>query len=370
MATGFVEHFSELEDPRIERKKLHALTDIMVLVVCAMISGAEGWEDIAAFGHSKLEWLRRFIPLKNGVPSHDCIAYVISRLSPKNFSECFMKWAEDVREKTHGEVIAVDGKTACGSQKRKHGKNPLHMVSAWATANRLVLGQEATEEKSNEITAIPKLLKLLELHGCIVTIDAMGCQRDIAGQIVDQGADYVLGLKGNQGLLHEAVEDYFTAAQAAGFKQVEHAYHEEVDKGHGRLETRRYWITEDLCTLPQTERWKGLRSIGMVEREFEEGDKRGIEQRHFINSIAADSKQFAHAVRAHWGIENCLHWRMDEVLKEDDSRIRKGNAAAIMTTIRHLCLNLFQKEPSKLSIRKKCLKAAWDDSFRCNVLLA
>ena len=165
MTISFIAHFSGLEDPRIERKKLHALSDIMVLVVCAMISGAEGWEDIAAFGHSKLEWLRRFIPLKNGVPSHDCIAYVISRLSPENFSECFMKWAEDVREKTHGEVIAVDGKTARGSQNRKHGKNPLHMVSAWATANRLVLGQETTEEKSNEITAIPKLLKLLELHG-------------------------------------------------------------------------------------------------------------------------------------------------------------------------------------------------------------
>ncbi len=370
MTISFIEHFSELEDSRIERKKLHALSDILVLVVCAMISGAEGWEDIAAFGHSKLEWLKRFVPLKNGVPSHDCIAYVISRLAPKSFSECFMRWAEEVREKTHGEIIAVDGKTARGSQNRKHGKNPLHMVSAWATANRLVLGQEATEEKSNEIAAIPKLLELLELHGCIVTIDAMGCQREIAEQIVNQGADYVLGLKGNQSSLHEAVEDYFSTAQAAGFEQVNHTCLEEIDKEHGRLETRRYWITEDLCTLPKTELWKGLRSIGMVEREVEEGEKRSIERRYFINSIAADAKQFAHAVRAHWGIENCLHWRMDVVLQEDASRIRKGNAAAIMTTIRHLCLNLFQKESSKLSIKRKRLKAAWDDDFRYNVLLA
>ncbi len=370
MTISFIEHFSELEDSRIERKKLHALSDILVLVVCAMISGAEGWEDIAAFGHSKLGWLKRFVPLKNGVPSHDCIAYVISRLAPKSFSECFMRWAEEVREKTHGEIIAVDGKTARGSQNRKHGKNPLHMVSAWATANRLVLGQEATEEKSNEIAAIPKLLELLELHGCIVTIDAMGCQREIAEQIVNQGADYVLGLKGNQSSLHEAVEDYFSTAQAAGFEQVNHTCLEEIDKEHGRLETRRYWITEDLCTLPKTELWKGLRSIGMVEREVEEGEKRSIERRYFINSIAADAKQFAHAVRAHWGIENCLHWRMDVVLQEDASRIRKGNAAAIMTTIRHLCLNLFQKESSKLSIKRKRLKAAWDDDFRYNVLLA
>jgi predicted transposase YbfD/YdcC len=367
---SFVEHFAGLKDSRIERKKLHALPDILVLVVCAMISGAEGWEDIAAFGRSKLDWLRRFIPLKNGIPSHDCIAYVISRLDPKHFSACFTQWTQDVREVTQGEVIAVDGKTARGSQNRKRGKNPLHMVSAWATANRLVLAQEATEEKSNEITAIPKLLEVLELHGCIVTIDAMGCQREIAEQIVNQGADYVLGLKGNQSTLHDEVEDYFTTAQAVGFKQVKHSYLEEVDKGHGRLETRRYWITDDLCTLSQTERWKGLRSIGMVERECEQGDKSSIERRYFINSIAADARQFAHAVRGHWGIENGLHWRMDVVLKEDASRIRTGNAPAIMTTIRHICLNLFQNEPSKLSIKRKRLKAAWDDDFRCNILFA
>jgi len=370
VTASFVEHFSGLKDSRIERKKLHALPDILVLVVCAMISGAEGWEDIAAFGRSKLDWLRRFIPLKNGIPSHDCIAYVISRLDPKHFSACFTQWTQEVREVTQGEVIAVDGKTARGSQNRKHGKNPLHMVSAWATANRLVLAQEATEEKSNEITAIPKLLEVLELHGCIVTIDAMGCQREIAEQIVNQGADYVLGLKGNQSTLHEEVEDYFTTAQAGEFKQVKHSYLEEIDKGHGRLETRRYWITDDLCTLSQTERWKGLRSIGMVERECEQGDKLSIERRYFINSIAADAKQFAHAVRGHWGIENGLHWRMDVVLNDDASRIRKGNAPAIMTTIRHMCLNLFQNESSKLSIKRKRLKAAWDDDFRSNILFA
>ncbi len=259
MISSFIEHFSELQDPRIERKKLHALMDILVLTVCAVASGAEGWEAITEFGHAKLDWLRRFIPLKNGVPSHDCIAYVISRLSPEGFRRCFMGWTEGVREKTAGEVIAVDGKTARGSRDRAKNRHPLHMVSAWADANRLVLGQEATEEKSNEITAIPKLLALLDLHGCIVTINAMGCQRAIAERIVEQGGDYVLGLKGNQGSLHEAVEEYFTTAQAADFKNVPYSYTEEVDNEHGRLEIRRYWITEDLGTLPRTELWKGLR---------------------------------------------------------------------------------------------------------------
>ena len=370
MSPSFIEHFSILEDPRIERSKLHTLMDILVLVVCAQIAGANGWEAIATFGKSKIEWLRRFVPLKNGIPSHDCIAYVISRLSPKHFQECFIHWIEDIREQTQGEVIAIDGKTARGSRDRKHNKNPLHMVSAWATANRIVLGQEATAEKSNEITAIPKLLELLELRGCIVTIDAMGCQRDIAAQIVDQGADYVLGLKGNQGLMHEATEDFFVTAESAGFKDIKYDFVEEIDGDHGRIETRRYWITDDLCTLPRTEIWKGLQSIGMVERKCEMGGKLSVERRFFICSIDADAKIFAHAVRNHWGIENTLHWRMDVVFDEDANRIRKGDAPAIMTGIRHLCINLFQKEGSKRSLNMKRLLAAWNDDFRSKVLLA
>jgi predicted transposase YbfD/YdcC len=336
MTPCFVEHFSKLPDPRINRNMLHELMDIIVLNVCAVISGAEGWEDIADFGHNQLDWLRRFVPLKNGIPSHDCIAYVISRLSPKAFQECFISWTQSVNTQTEGELISVDGKTARGSRDRKNSKNPLHMVSAWSASNRVVLGQEATNEKSNEITAIPKLLALLELKGCIVSIDAMGCQRDIAKQIVDQGGDYVLGLKGNQASLHEAVEDYFTTAHAAGFKQIKYDYVEEVEVGHGRLETRRYWITDDLRTLAKTESWAGLRTIGMVEREYEEGGKQFKEKRFFINSIPPVAKTFAYAARGHWGIENILHWRMDVVLREDASRIRKGNAPSIMTSIRHL----------------------------------
>lgn len=368
MESSLIEHFSSLPDHRIDRNKCHALIDIIVLAICAVASGADGWEAIEEFGKDKQEWLRKYISLVNGIPSHDCIAYVLCRLSPEKFRECFMNWTQAVMRQTEGEVIAVDGKTAKGSRDRKNNRSPLHMVSAWACQNRLVLGQQATEEKSNEITAIPKLLELLELKGCIVTIDAMGCQRTIAEQIVDQGGDYVLGLKGNQGTLHEAVEDFFSAARTGRFREIEHDFHEEVDKDHGRLKTRRYWITEDLCTVPDVGNWKGLCSIGMVERECFQGDTRTLERRYFIGSIPARAMLFAHSVRGHWGIENPLHWRLDVVFGDDASRIRKKHGPAIMTSIRHLCMNLFERESSSISLAKKRRKAAWNDNYRAKVI--
>jgi predicted transposase YbfD/YdcC len=343
--------------------------DIIVLTVCASLSGAEGWEAIEEFAHDKLDCLRRFVPLKNGVPSHDCLACVISRLSPKEFQRCFMDWANAVRTGLPGEVVAINGKTARRSHDRKRGQNPLHMVSAWGCANRLVLGQEAAEGKSNEITAIPRLLALLELKGCMVTIDAMGCPRAVAEQIVGQGRGYCLGLKANQGGLHEAVDDFSTAAERGGFDAVKHAYHEGVDRGHGRLEIRRHWITEELCTLPKKASWAGLRSIGLVERECHVGDKAACERRYFISSIETDAEVFARAVRRHWGIENRLHWRFDVVFREGDSRIWRDNAAAIMATVRHVCVNLFQQGASKLSMKKKKLKAAWNDAYRSKLFL-
>jgi predicted transposase YbfD/YdcC len=370
MIPDLITHFSPLPDHRIERNKCHALIDIIVLAICAVASGSDGWEAIEDFGKDKLEWLRQYIPLANGVPSHDCIAYVLCRLSPQKFRDCFMNWTQAVTEYTGGEIIAVDGKTAKGSRDRKNQRNPLHMVSAWACENRLVLGQEATDAKSNEITAIPKLLELLALKGCIVTLDAMGCQRAIAEQIIDQGGDYVLGLKGNQGNLHEAVEDFFTTASAHHFIGVAHDFTEEVDKDHGRLEVRRYWITDDLRTLPDPQNWQGLRSIGMVERECRQGDTQTFERRYFINSIAAEAKTFAQAVRGHWGVENRLHWRLDVIFGEDTNRIRRGNGPAIMTTLRHLCLNLFDRESSSLSLAKKRRKAAWNDEYRAKVIFS
>jgi predicted transposase YbfD/YdcC len=370
MSTCIIENFSTLKDPRIERHMLHSLTDIIVLSICAMSSGSDGWEAIEDFGKEKEDWLRQYIPLKNGIPSHDCIAYTLRKVSPTGFRECFMRWVDAVKTSTKGEIIAVDGKTARGSRDRKNNRKPLHMVSAWACSNRLVLGQEATDEKSNEITAIPKLLAILELKGCIVTIDAMGCQKAIASQIIEQEADYVLGLKGNQGILHEDVKEFFTVATAESFKTVKHEYIEETDQDHGRLEIRRYWITDEVATLSTVSEWKGLKSIGMVERECWTGEKKTIEKRFFINSIVADAKKFSQAVRGHWGVENPLHWRLDVVFGDDASRIRKGNGPAIMTSIRHLCLNLFEREPSSLSMAKKRRKAAWNDDYRGKVLFS
>lgn len=370
MTACIIDYFSTLKDPRIERHKLHSLNDIIVLAICAMSSGSDGWEAIEDFGKEKEEWLRQYIPLENGIPSHDCIAYTLQKVSPTGFRDCFMKWVSAVKESTDGEVIAIDGKTARGSLDRKNNRKPLHMVSAWACSNRLVLAQEVTDEKSNEITAIPKLLAILELKGCIVTIDAMGCQKSIAAQIIEQEADYVLGLKGNQGLLREEVEDFFNTAIAEKFKAVDYDYIEEIDKDHGRLEIRRYWVTDNISSLSAVSGWKGLQSIGMVERECWQGDKQTIEKRFFINSITANANKFSQAVRGHWGVENPLHWRLDVVFGDDVSRIRKENGPAIMTSIRHLSLNLFERESSPLSMAKKRRKAAWNDDYRAKVLFS
>lgn len=366
MKASIVEHFSSLKDPRIERNKRHALMDIIVLVICGIVSGAEGWEAIEEFGHEKENWLRKFIPLENGIPSHDCIAYVISRLSVKGFQACFMSWTQAIAGDVGGQIISVDGKTARGSKDNK--SCPLHMVSAWAVESRIVLGQEATAEKSNEITAIPSLLTLLELKGCIVTIDAMGCQQAITKQIIEQGGDYSIGLKGNQGLLHDATVDFFDTAEKNEYANVKYDFTEEIDKGHGRLETRRYWVTENLTTLPNVEKWTGLRSIGMVERVCLTDGKETVERRYFINSFVADAEIFAKAVREHWGVENRLHWRLDVVFREDESRIRKGNAPAIMTMTRHLCMGLFDFDTTQGSLAKKRRKASWSDNYRAKLV--
>ncbi|WP_246585434.1 ISAs1 family transposase [Thiorhodospira sibirica] len=347
---------------------MYPLMEILLRVICATLSGAQGWEAMEDFGKAKLDGLRKFAPFANGILSHDRIAPVMSRLNPKAFQQVFLTWTQAVTEATEGDVIAVDGKTAHGSRDRRKGKAALHRVSAWSHRNRWVLGQEATEEKSNEITAIPKLLELLALKGCIVTLDAMGCQTKIAEQIIDQGGDDVLGLKGNQSTLHEEVKDFFETARAGEFAHVPHDFIEEIDKDHGRLEVRRYWITEELGTLSQTERWKGLRSIGRVERECWIEERHSIERRFFITSIPAQAERFAHAVRGHWGVENLLHWRLDVVFREDATRIRKGNAPAILTSIRHLCMNLLERDPSTLRMSKKRRKANWDDDYRAKVL--
>ena len=369
MPLSLQEAFSDLEAPRIERHKRHQLLDIIVLTICAVVSGAEGWEAIEAFGQAKHKWLKKWIPLDNGIPSHDCIARVMSRLPGEEVSRCFVRWVQSVSELTEGEIVSIDGKTARRSFDG-HGKmGAIHMVSAWANQAVLSLGQVKTQEKSNEITAIPRLLEMLELKGCIVTIDAMGCQEAIAEQIVEKGADYALAVKGNQKALYEAIVDYFDVAMdqdnSAAVCRV--ARHEQIDAGHGRIEQRRYYLSDCLDTLPCPERWKGLKSIGMVECDRHVGDQCTVERRYYITTVNK-VEAFARAVRSHWGVENSLHWVLDVTFREDESRIRKGEAPGNFSTFRQLALNLLKREPSRLSIKRKRFKAALDDDFRQKVI--
>lgn len=367
MSPSIVEHFSILADPRIDRHKKHELIDIIVLCISAVISGAEGWSDIVEFGHNKLDWLRKFIPLENGIPVDDTIARVISSLSVTGFQDCFQSWTQSVSDITEGECIAIDGKTLRRSHDRRSNKKALHMISAWASRNNLVLGQVKTEEKSNEITAIPELLKVLELKGCIVTIDAMGCQEEIAEKIIEGKGDYTLAVKGNQGHLHDSLVDFFTHSREHDFKNVPIDYKETIDKAHGRIEIRRYWISQCLESIYKPERWKKLNAIGMVESERHEDGKTTKDRRYYILSYH-QVDLFAQAVRSHWGIENKLHWTLDMTFREDESRIRRGNASHNFGVIRHLALNLLKIENSKLSMKKKRLRAALNDEFRTKVL--
>ena len=364
---GLIEHFSKLEDPRVERNKKHELIDVIVLCVCAVLSGAEGWCDIEEFGRTKLDWLRRYVPLANGIPVDDTIARIISALSVSGFQECFLSWMEDVVKLSDGEIVALDGKTHRRSHDRKRGVKALHMVSAWACRNGVVLGQVKTDEKSNEITAVPQLLAKLELKGCIVTLDAMGCQRAIARQVKEGGGDYVLTLKRNQPELDREVREYFEVAEEEDFDRPEIAHEATSEEGHGRIEHRSYFLSTDLSSLSGVEKWSGLKAIGMVESERHSGGRVSMERRYFITSLG-DVKLFQQAVRSHWGIENGLHWRLDVTFREDESRIRRGNGAHNIGMIRHVAMNLLKRDKTKISYRRKRIRAAFDDDFRDKLL--
>jgi predicted transposase YbfD/YdcC len=368
-ALSLFDSLSQVPDPRLDRTKLHQLADILVIAVCATICAAETWEEIAEFGRAKEGWFKKFLALPNGIPSHDTFRRVFLRLNPKKFQESFLVWVRGVAHLVGGEVVAIDGKQVRGAR-TPDGKEGLRLVSAWACEQRLVLGQLKTEEKSNEITAIPLLLELLELRGCIVTIDAMGCQREVAAQIIEQGADYVLSLKGNQGLLHEEVEEYFAWAERANFKDLEYDYCATLEKDHGRIEGRRCWVTEDTGWFTEKAEWAGLRSFVMVEAEREVlGQAASVERRYFISSLAADAKQALRAVRGHWQVENSLHWVLDVAFREDGCRTRTGNAPENLATLRHIAVNLLKQERScKLGIKSKRLKAGWDEGYMLKVL--
>lgn len=370
-ATGasIVERFSTLKDPRIQLKTRHRLIDIIVITICAVICGADDWVDVADYGRAKKQWLKKFLKLPHGIPSHDTFGRVFSLLNPVEFENCFLAWIHEVFKITGSQIVAIDGKTVRRSYDRTSNKAAIHMVGAWAVKNRMCLGQVKTEDKSNEIKAIPELLRLLDLHGCIVTIDAMGCQKEIVRKIVDQGANYVLALKGNQSALHDDVRLFFEYARERQFRDLNHDFYETTDGDHGRVEVRRYYTVSDLDWLEHKAKWKNLQLIGMVESERHVGEKITQEARYFISSLPNDAKGFAEAVRGHWAIENGLHWVLDIAFREDESRVRDRNAATNFAGMRRFAVSLCKQDTaSKVGIKVKRKRAGWDNDYLLTLL--
>jgi len=362
----FPDFFSSLKDPRRSKKGnyLYPLDEILFLCISSVISGANDWTTISLFGRTKIAWLRQYFPYKNGIPSHDVLGKVFAALDPVEFNKCFTNWVKSLSDLTKGEVIAIDGKTICGSDDKQRGKSALHVVSAYAAGNRLCLGQEAVDQKSNEITAIPALLKLLSIKDCVVTIDAMGCQKAIADAIIDRGADYVLMVKDNQQELKEQVEKVLSISCKTNSDQ-------ELDVGHGRIEKRDCLVTDDLTFLDVKEEWPGLKSIAKVtsERIDKKSGKKSIQDRYYISSLPAKAKVINKAVRNHWAVENNLHWVLDVVFKEDGALKKKENSPLNFNIIAKMALTLIDNEKeTKKSKPNKRMLAALDDDYRSKIL--
>jgi predicted transposase YbfD/YdcC len=370
---SIVEHFRTLEDPRIERTKKHLLLDILVIALCTLLTGGEGFQDMALFGKSKQAWLQTFLALPRGIPSHDTFGRVFARLNPQRFQQCFLSWTQAVAQLTQGALVSLDGKTVRASFDRATASSPLHMLSAWCSdQGGLVIGQIKTEAKSNEITAIPDLLQLLALQGCIVTIDAMGCQTAIAEHIRDQGGDYLLALKSNHKKAYTAVKQHL-------HEHIEHQlawrtaenFFDAFDDSHGRTVRRRVWTITDLTALPELAKWPGLQSVIAVEtiRMAHQHAPVTSDYRFYISSLARSATAFVAMIRQHWDIENKLHWSLDVTFNEDRCRIRKDHAAENMVAVRHIALNLLRQEHShRRSLRQKRLLCGLDEHYLLTVL--
>jgi len=366
-----MKHFEPLNDPRILKKTAHKLIDILVIAICAVIGGADKWTQIEEFGRAREAWFSHFLELPHGIPSHDTFGRVFSLIAAKNFLTCFQGWIKTVFEVTQGQVIAIDGKTLRRSMNKCGNKKALHIVHAWGTANGVLLGQLKTQEKSNEITAIPELLQLLELKGCIVTLDAMGCQKKIAEQIHHQGADYVLAVKDNQKELKTALETTFQKAHEKKFQEMVYKQHQTVEKDHGRVETRTCYVLPLMYLHQFKSPWKGLQSLVMIESERYCQGQTANETRYYISSLKMDAKKIMEAVRQHWGVENNLHWCLDVGFREDECRVRIGDAAENFSLLRKIALLCLKKEKScKGGIQTKRLKAGWDTQYLLKVLRA
>jgi predicted transposase YbfD/YdcC len=375
---SLIEHFESLPDPRVNRTKDHDLIDIMVIGICTLLCGGEGFNDMEDFGKAKQEWFKLFLRLPHGIPSHDTFNRVFAALDPREFLECFLRWTQSLRQAVTQEIVALDGKAL--RRALNSDQSLKYVVSAWAESNGLVLGQWKVADKSNEITAVPELLRVLELSGCIVTVDAMGCQKKIAKEIIESDADYVLALKGNQETVHEEVKTFLDDALAQRLakrpkgaklsKAAAHlAIHETVEKDHGRIETRCYYQSAELDWFTDRADWEGLCSVGMVESIREVGEQRTVERRYYLSSLPLNVEVFARAVRGHWGVENKLHWVLDVQMGEDQSRARTGYAAENLATLRRLALNLLKRDKTKRrGIKGKQLNAGWDHAYLLRLL--
>ncbi len=369
---SIIDCFGSLSDPRMERTRSHKLIDIVIIGFCATLAGGEGFNDMEWFGKSKEAWFRTFLELPNGIPTHDTFNRVFQAIDPKAFCDCFLRWTEGVRTALAGEVVAIDGKALRRAVDKGAVSALPYVVSAWAADNGLVLGQVKVNEKSNEITAIPALLRELELAGCIVTIDAMGCQKKIAREIVDADADYVLALKGNHETAHNEVKAYFDNAICRWQKNPDAGeldFLETTEKDHGRIEIRRFWQSDQVEWFADLALWEGLKSFGAVESIRDVGGVVTTERRYYLLSLKRNVRTFAKASRQHWGIENSVHWTLDVTFKEDDSRARTGHAAQNLATLRRLALNALKRETtSKASMRIKVKKAGWSNNYLRTVL--